>query len=656
MSVLDADTVSFVHARPRLFGIARRVLGSASDADDIVQEAWIRWQESDRSRRARPGGVPGHDHDAARAQRRPVGPRAARDRLRRARSSKLVDPGADPVRGAEQRDALARALWTVLETLSPTERAVYVLREAFDYPHRRIAEALGLSEANARQLVTRARRHIAGEPRWTVDTGRARARWSTRSSPPRTAATSSGSRPMLVEECDVTDARIAGVADLFAGFAQRELRDDARARSTRSVGGSGPPLLLLHGYPESLLMWHASAPLLARAPHRRRRPTWPATGRRSGPAPTSATRRTASARSRSTRWRRWRGSGSTPSPWPVTTAAARVAYRMALDHPETRAAARGARHRPDRRGLGESERRRRARLLALGVPGAACSAAGAADRRRPGGVLRLPRARAARAGGALGPLPARRARRLPARSTTPALSRPCARTTGRARPSTSSTTTPTAPPAAGSRAPCSCCGRPAAACRASTPTCSTSGARGRATCAATGDRRHALPGRGRPGRPSPATHLPVMSAIARDHCLAPERVDAPIYGGRYRSLFEDLPPLRVDEGALHALGRPGGPCDLGDGAAEDTDAEVAAVWPFFGQFIAHDITADRSPLVAPRRPGADPQLPRPAGEPRGRLRQPGRSARRTCTPPTIPRSCCSRHRASTCRATTRGSR
>ena len=81
----------------------------------------------------------------------------------------------------------------------------------------------------------------------------------------------------------------------------------------------------------------------------------------------------------------------------------------------------------------------------------------------------------------------------------------------------------------------------------------------------------------------------------RDHCLAPERVDAPIHGGRYRSLFADLPPLRVDERMLHALGRPGGPCDLGDEAGGD--ANVAAVWPFFGQFVAHDITADRSPLV-----------------------------------------------------------
>ncbi|MDA0171441.1 hypothetical protein OJ998_20240 [Solirubrobacter taibaiensis] len=70
-----------------------------------------------------------------------------------------------------------------------------------------------------------------------------------------------------------------------------------------------------------------------------------------------------------------------------------------------------------------------------------------------------------------------------------------------------------------------------------------------------------------------------------------------IFAGCYRSLFEDLPPLRSDAAALHALGRPGGVCDLGEGVVENTDSEVAAVWPFFGQFLAHDITADRSPLV-----------------------------------------------------------
>jgi hypothetical protein len=82
--------------------------------------------------------------------------------------------------------------------------------------------------------------------------------------------------------------------------------------------------------------------------------------------------------------------------------------------------------------------------------------------------------------------------------------------------------------------------------------------------------------------------------IARDQCLAPERSDDSVYGGRYRRLFESLPALDADDEALHALGRPGGICD--DDADPSTDGEMAAGWPFFGQFIAHDITADRSPL------------------------------------------------------------
>ena len=82
--------------------------------------------------------------------------------------------------------------------------------------------------------------------------------------------------------------------------------------------------------------------------------------------------------------------------------------------------------------------------------------------------------------------------------------------------------------------------------------------------------------------------------VARDQCLAPGRVDAPVYGGRYARLLDSLPPLDVDERALHALGGPGGACD--PGGAPDTDAQGPAGWPFFGQFIAHDITADRSPV------------------------------------------------------------
>jgi hypothetical protein len=103
-------------------------------------------------------------------------------------------------------------------------------------------------------------------------------------------------------------------------------------------------------------------------------------------------------------------------------------------------------------------------------------------------------------------------------------------------------------------------------------------------------------------------------AIARDHCLAPERVDAPIEGGRYRRLFADLPSLEADERALHDLGRRGGPADMGaDG--EGPDASVEAGWPFFGQFIAHDITADRSPLGH----RADPEQIRNFRTPRANL-------------------------------------
>ena len=91
------------------------------------------------------------------------------------------------------------------------------------------------------------------------------------------------------------------------------------------------------------------------------------------------------------------------------------------------------------------------------------------------------------------------------------------------------------------------------------------------------------------------------TAAATDQCLAPERVDS-ASGARYRRLFDRLPPLEVDDGELLALGRAEGPCD-DTSVAGATDANVAAGWPFFGQFVAHDITADRSPIGHRTDPG-----------------------------------------------------
>jgi hypothetical protein len=88
---------------------------------------------------------------------------------------------------------------------------------------------------------------------------------------------------------------------------------------------------------------------------------------------------------------------------------------------------------------------------------------------------------------------------------------------------------------------------------------------------------------------------PPRPAVARDHCLAPGRtVGAPVYGGRYTRLFDGLPSLSGDEQLLHTLGAAGGVCDA---SGNCPDSRVAAGWPFLGQFLAHDITADRSPLV-----------------------------------------------------------
>jgi RNA polymerase sigma-70 factor (ECF subfamily) len=156
---LDHALSQFVSVRPRLFGMAYRMLGSAADADDIVQSAWLRWQTTDRSEVLDPPAFLSTmtarlamNHAASARERRQsyIGPWLPEP----------VDTSGDPYLGAERGDALELAVLVLLEKLSPKERGAYVLREAFDYTYEKISEVLGLEEANVRQLVSRARKHI----------------------------------------------------------------------------------------------------------------------------------------------------------------------------------------------------------------------------------------------------------------------------------------------------------------------------------------------------------------------------------------------------------------------------------------------------------------------------------------------------------------
>jgi RNA polymerase sigma-70 factor (ECF subfamily) len=164
---LDQATKDFLSARPQLFGIAYRVLGSAAEAEDIVQETWLRWQSTDRSKVHEPTAflttvatrLAINVAQSARVRRESyVGPWLPEP----------VDTTQDPHLGAERAEALEMAVLLLLEKLNPVERAAYVLREAFDYPYGRIAEILETSEANTRQLVSRGRKHLAAERKEAV--------------------------------------------------------------------------------------------------------------------------------------------------------------------------------------------------------------------------------------------------------------------------------------------------------------------------------------------------------------------------------------------------------------------------------------------------------------------------------------------------------
>ncbi len=164
---LDTAVRVFSRVRGRLFGIAFRIVGSAFDAEDIVQEAWLRWQTCDRTQVRKPDAflavtterlALNHVQSARVRYENPHGPDVVR--------TPVETP--DPTLAAERTEVLEGAVLLLLQTLSPRERTAFVLREAFDYAYGPIAEMLQLSQAAVRQLVSRARRRLATEKHATV--------------------------------------------------------------------------------------------------------------------------------------------------------------------------------------------------------------------------------------------------------------------------------------------------------------------------------------------------------------------------------------------------------------------------------------------------------------------------------------------------------
>ncbi|OCB15759.1 RNA polymerase subunit sigma-24 [Mycolicibacterium porcinum] len=171
---MNGDQQTFADHRNLLFSIAYRILGSATDSEDIVQDAWFRWSADDRSQVSDPKGY------LAR-----IVSNLSMDRLRTARQQREIYVGpwlpepiltetADEDAGAAE--SVSIAMLVVLETLSPLERAVFVLKEVFDFSYAEIGEAVERSEAAVRQAAHRAREHVrARRPRFAADPAKKRA-------------------------------------------------------------------------------------------------------------------------------------------------------------------------------------------------------------------------------------------------------------------------------------------------------------------------------------------------------------------------------------------------------------------------------------------------------------------------------------------------
>lgn len=166
----DDGLSAFAPVRPRLFGIAYHMLGSAAEAEDIVQDVWLRWQSTNRSLVENPSAFLAKT-TARLCINLAQAAHSRRETYIGTRLPEPVDTSGGPGLFAERGEALRFAVQVLLEKLSPTERAAYILREAFDYSYRQIADILQMEEANTRQLVSRARKHIADGRHTPVSSG-----------------------------------------------------------------------------------------------------------------------------------------------------------------------------------------------------------------------------------------------------------------------------------------------------------------------------------------------------------------------------------------------------------------------------------------------------------------------------------------------------
>ncbi|GLY64164.1 RNA polymerase sigma factor SigJ [Amycolatopsis taiwanensis] len=163
----DSATQTFVEHRELLFSIVYNILGSVADTEDALQETWLAWASANRDQVESPRAYLVRIAVNQALARRAVLARRRETYIGQWLPEPLVTDDPDPVVGSETS---SMALLVVLETLSPAERAVFVLHEAFGYPHTDIAEMLGRSPEAVRQLAHRARRHVrARRPRYRVD-------------------------------------------------------------------------------------------------------------------------------------------------------------------------------------------------------------------------------------------------------------------------------------------------------------------------------------------------------------------------------------------------------------------------------------------------------------------------------------------------------